>query len=72
MITEKIELLKITPDEGKYLKNIHTNEVYEDYVFPAISLTEKDFADITAEEYQAIKETEMEEEIEKKLGEEYE
>ena len=60
MIPEKIELLKLTPSEGMHLKNIHTNEVYDSFIYVAKELSEKDFTEITSEEYQTIKEAERE------------
>ena len=48
----KIENEIIYPDEGKYLKNIKSGEVYPGYIVPAKSLSEADFAEVTESEYQ--------------------
>ena len=49
----KIENGIIYPDEGNYLKNIKSGEVYPGYIVPAKSLTESDFVEVSEEEYQA-------------------
>lgn len=49
----KIENGIIYPDEGNYLKNIKSGEVYPEYIVPAKSLSEADFAEVTEAEYQA-------------------
>lgn len=49
----KIENGTIFPDEGNYLKNIKSGEVYPGYIVPAKSLTESDFIEVSEEEYQA-------------------
>lgn len=43
----------IYPAEGKYLKNIHTNEIYPNFIVPAKSLTEADFTEVDEKEYQS-------------------
>ena len=49
----KIENGIIYPDEGNYLKNIKSGEVYPEYIVPAKSLSEADFTEVTEAEYQA-------------------
>ena len=49
----KIENGIIYPDEGNYLKNIKSGEIYPGYIVPAKSLTEADFTEVSEEEYQA-------------------
>ena len=49
----KIENGIIYPDEGNYLKNVKSGEVYPGYIVPAKSLTESDFIEVSEEEYQA-------------------
>lgn len=49
----KIENGIIYPDEGNYLKNIKSGEIYPGYIIPAKSLTESDFIEVSEEEYQA-------------------
>ena len=49
----KIENGIIYPDEGNYLKNVKSGEVYPGYTVPAKSLTESDFIEVSEEEYQA-------------------
>ena len=49
----KIENGIIYPEEGNYLKNVKSGEVYPGYIVPAKSLTESDFIDVSEEEYQA-------------------
>ena len=49
----KIENGIIYPDEGKYLKNIKSGEIYPGYIVPAKSLAESDFIEVSEEEYQA-------------------
>ena len=48
----KIENGIIYPEEGNYLKNIKSGEVYPGYIVPAKSLTESDFVEVSEEEYQ--------------------
>ena len=45
------------PDEGKHLKNLKTGEIYEGAIFPAVSLTEDDFSEVSEEEYQTYLQT---------------
>lgn len=49
----KIENEIIYPDEGKYLKNIKSGEIYPGEIIPAKSLSEVDFIEVTEAEYQA-------------------
>lgn len=49
----KIENGIIFPEEGNYLKNIKSGEVYPGYIVPAKSLAESDFVEVSEEEYQA-------------------
>lgn len=49
----KIENGIIYPEEGNYLKNIKSGEIYPGYIIPAKSLTESDFIEVSEEEYQA-------------------
>ena len=49
----KIENGIIYPEEGNYLKNIKSGEVYPGYIVPAKSLSESDFTEVTEAEYQA-------------------
>ena len=43
----------IYPAENMHLKNIHSGEIYSDYIIPAKSLSESDFTEVSEEEYQA-------------------
>lgn len=43
---------QIIPDEGKHLKNLQTGEIYEGAIYPAVSLTEDDFAEVSNADYQ--------------------
>lgn len=43
------------PSEGKHLKNVNTNEVYEGEIYLAKSLKASDFVEINEEEYQQAK-----------------
>lgn len=43
----------IYPAENMHLKNIHSGEIYSNYIIPAKSLTESDFTEVSEEEYQA-------------------
>lgn len=56
----KIENGIIYPDEGSYLKNIKSGEIYPGYIVPAKSLTESDFIEVGKEEYQSYISTEEE------------
>ena len=49
----KIENGIIYPEEGNYLKNIKSGEIYPGYIIPAKSLSEADFTEVTEAEYQA-------------------
>lgn len=52
MEVRKILMLKLTPSEGKHLKNIHTGEIHSGEIYPAKSLTEADFVEVNEAEYQ--------------------
>lgn len=54
MVTSTVNLVKLEPSEGMHLRNIHTCEVYADFIFLAKSLSIDDFEEITDEEYQRI------------------
>ena len=54
MKTSTVEIVKLEPSEGMHLRNIHTCEVYADFIFLAKSLSANDFEEITDEEYQRI------------------
>ena len=56
----KIENEIIYPEEGNYLKNVKSGEVYPGYIVPAKSLTESDFVEVSEEEYQAYMSAEEE------------
>ena len=49
----RIENGIIYPEEGNYLKNIKSGEIYSGYIIPAKSLSEADFTEVTEAEYQA-------------------
>ena len=49
----RIENGIIYPEEGNYLKNIKSGEIYPGYIIPAKSLSEADFTEVTEAEYQA-------------------
>ena len=49
----KIENGIIYPEEGNYLKNIKSGEIYPGYIVPAKSLSEADFTEVAEAEYQA-------------------
>ncbi len=55
MTTSKITVVKLMPSEGKHLKNVNTNEVYEGEIYLAKSLKASDFVEINEEEYQQAK-----------------
>lgn len=61
MTVEKVEVRKLTPKDGHHLKNIHSGEVFENFIYLPKSLTADDFTEITAEEYQQIKTEELKE-----------
>ena len=52
MVTSTVNLVKLEPSSGMHLRNIHTCEVYADFIFLAKSLSANDFEEITDEEYQ--------------------
>lgn len=54
MVTSTVNLVKLEPSSGMHLRNIHTCEVYADFIFLAKSLSANDFEEITDEEYQRI------------------
>ena len=56
MKTSTVNLVKLEPSEGMHLRNIHTGEVHESYIFLAKSLDVSDFEEISAEEYEKITE----------------
>lgn len=64
----KIENGIIYPDEGSYLKNIKSGEIYPGYIVPAKSLTESDFIEVGEEEYQAYISAEEEISAEEAIG----
>ena len=69
MKTSTVNLVKLEPSSGMHLRNIHTCEVYADFIFLAKSLSIDDFEEITDEEYQEII-AEREKERESENGEE--
>ena len=69
MVTSTVNLVKLEPSSGMHLRNIHTCEVYADFIFLAKSLSIDDFEEITDEEYQEII-AEREKERESENGEE--
>lgn len=52
--SETVTFDKLIPTAGLCLRNIHTNEVFENYICLAKSLTPADFEEITHEEYERI------------------
>ena len=64
----KIENGIIYPEEGNYLKNIKSGEIYPGYIIPAKSLTESDFIEVGEEEYQAYISVEEEISAEEAIG----
>lgn len=64
----RIENGIIYPEEGNYLKNIKSGEVYPGYIVPAKSLTESDFIEVGEEEYQAYISAEEEISAEEAIG----
>ena len=54
MVTSTVNLVKLEPSSGMHLRNIHTCEVYADFIFLAKSLSANDFEEITQEEYKRI------------------
>ena len=64
----KIENEIIYPEEGNYLKNVKSGEIYPGYIVPAKSLTESDFIEVGEEEYQAYISAEEEISAEEAIG----
>ena len=64
----KIENEIIYPDEGNYLKNIKSGEIYPGYIVPAKSLIESDFIEVSEDEYQAYISAEEEIPAEEAIG----
>ena len=58
MKTQTVEVVKVEPSDGMYLKNKVTGEVYDGFIYIAKSLSIDDFEEITEEEYQEIKQNE--------------
>ena len=54
MTTSTVNLIRLDPSEGMHLRNIHTGEVYESYIYLAKSLSIDDFEEITQQEYERI------------------
>ena len=54
MKTSTVSLVRLEPSEGMYLRNTKTNEVYNDYIYLAKSLSVDDFEEITEKDYQQI------------------
>ena len=54
MKTQTVEVVKVEPSDGMYLKNKVTGEVYDGFIYIAKSLSVNDFEEITAEEYGKI------------------
>lgn len=69
MVTSTVSLVKLEPSSGMHLRNIHSCEVYADFIYLAKSLSVNDFEEITDEEYQEII-AEREKERESENGEE--
>lgn len=55
MTTSKVTVVKLVPNDGKHLKNVNTNEVYEGEIYLAKSLKANDFVEIDDTEYQQAK-----------------
>lgn len=64
----KVENGIIYPEEGNYLKNMKSGEVYPGYIVPAKSLTESDFVEVSEDEYQAYISAEDEISAEEAIG----
>lgn len=58
MKTSTVNLVRLEPSDGMYLKNKVTGEVYDSFIYLAKSLNIDDFDEITQEEYQEIKQNE--------------
>lgn len=54
MKTQTVEVVKVEPSDGMYLKNKVTGEVYDGLIYIAKSLNINDFEEITQEEYERI------------------
>lgn len=54
MKTQTVEVVKVEPSDGMYLKNKVTGEVYDGFIYIAKSLSINDFEEITQEEYERI------------------
>ena len=54
MKTQTVEVVKVEPSNGMYLKNKITGEVYDGFIYLAKSLDVGDFEEITKEEYGKI------------------
>ena len=54
MKTQTVEVVKVEPSDGMYLKNKVTGEVYDGFIYLAKSLDINDFEEISAEEYVKI------------------
>ena len=63
MKTQTVEVVKVEPSDGMYLKNKVTGEVYDGFIYLAKSLDINDFEEISAEE---VKEEPIKEEIKEK------
>ena len=53
--SKPVEVVTLEPTPGLCLRNIHTDEVFENAIKLAKSLTPNDFEEITREEYERIK-----------------
>lgn len=58
MKAQTVEVVKVEPSNGMYLKNKITGEIYDGFIYIAKSLSIDDFEEITQEEYQEIKQNE--------------
>lgn len=58
MKTQTVEVVKVEPSDGMYLKNKVTGEVYDGFIYIAKSLSIDDFEEITEKEYREIKQNE--------------
>lgn len=54
MKTSTVNLVRLEPSDGMYLKNKVTGEVYDGFIYIAKSLEVSDFEEISAEEYKRI------------------
>lgn len=62
MKTSTVNLVRLEPSEGMYLKNTKTGEVFRSYIYIAKSLSVEDFEEITEEEYKRTVESKEESE----------